>query len=511
MCMQKPNCIYQIIIILSLYSTAIFSQNRHFEVNFTVPTYAQAVIDNKDQGFIFSGAIQATATQSVAFIASIDKNGQWTWGKQVKEPDRYTDFSRIIKLSDGNYLAGGNIYENAQNPSAKILLTKFNEQGDILWNKSVGGSTAVGEIKFVDFIENNKNIIILGYADERNSGCAVLAVNINGTDADDKIVTFGGEEMDVPKNILSDGTNYLVSGVTTAFSQDKNADVFISTLHADFSIDKNLVISQPGHQHTSAFCIHQGQYYLGMDNNNPPYTQLVKIDPNFKVNWSIKFPSHFLRGIGGLNKSILLIDSWGGLYKLSENGDLLKGLSFYRTGSISLGGYSLTSSGYSVLAGSKTIDGPIVLIRQNADLLSNCEAYNYLPETSKEAPVLTSRPWPVVSTLKSTLANAKNTWTTLTLNSSSVCNTTAVEEQTTNTPRIFPNPFTDVLTVDVPQSWIPGHVAVYNLQGQLVQHVDFIAWKEIKVVQHLPPGIYFLKFTSPFHHSTVKVQKAGRL
>jgi hypothetical protein len=95
------------------------------------------MIETSDKGFIVSVLIDTIVVQNntssffkIKKVRKINQNGEIEWQKNIEG-------SKIIKTTDGNYF----IYtESNWSKDADIRYWKINQQGEILWEKKIGGS-----------------------------------------------------------------------------------------------------------------------------------------------------------------------------------------------------------------------------------------------------------------------------------------------------------------------------------------------------------------------------------
>ena len=95
------------------------------------------MIETSDKGFIVSVLIDTVVVQNnttssfkIKKIRKINQQGEIEWQKNIEG-------SKIVKTTDGNYF----IYtESNWSKDADIRYWKINQQGEILWEKKIGGS-----------------------------------------------------------------------------------------------------------------------------------------------------------------------------------------------------------------------------------------------------------------------------------------------------------------------------------------------------------------------------------
>jgi len=88
------------------------------------------IIEAFDKGYIFSVYITPINQPMISQLIKFNINGEIEWQKNIEG-------SKIVKTTDGNYF----IYtESNWSKDADIRYWKINQQGEILWEKKIGGS-----------------------------------------------------------------------------------------------------------------------------------------------------------------------------------------------------------------------------------------------------------------------------------------------------------------------------------------------------------------------------------
>ena len=74
---------------------------------------------------------------------------------------------------------------------------------------------------------------------------------------------------------------------------------------------------------------------------------------------------------------------------------------------------------------------------------------------------------------------------------------TPVENKVNNiTIRLYPNPATDKVRIEIAEGQIPSQLSIMNLNGQAVLTCQMINPKTQIDISNLPVGIYFLRLTN---------------
>ena len=128
-------------------------------------------ISTLDNGFIQVGYRYYSAQSNSRYIIKTDSNGIIKWQKLFSWPNNSDVFKVIRQLPDSSYIVGGSIADTIHsNNLPRILLMKFNKQGDSLWAKTYtyyGGAYQFGSVAH-DYLEDlnltsDGGFIICGY------------------------------------------------------------------------------------------------------------------------------------------------------------------------------------------------------------------------------------------------------------------------------------------------------------------------------------------------------------
>jgi hypothetical protein len=110
-----------------------------------------------DGNYILSGETEIDGTRD-AWIVKVDTNGDVMWEITYGTSNGWDGLWPIIETSDGGYLAGGWFY-NITQENKDALLIKVDENGDIIWTNTYGGS---GEDEFYGIQETVDGYIVAG-------------------------------------------------------------------------------------------------------------------------------------------------------------------------------------------------------------------------------------------------------------------------------------------------------------------------------------------------------------
>jgi uncharacterized repeat protein (TIGR01451 family) len=264
---------------------------------------------NADSSFTFTGMSSPTSGQnsclgdhgqSDVIVAKVSSSGAVLWQKFYGSSR--VDFGKhILKMQGGGYLItaeaaakNGNVtqaFDSAGNTS-DVWLVKLNENGDLVWQRSVGGNKAERAWQSIQL--QNNDIIVVGFTESQNNG------DIRGSK--------GG--IDAMMFKLS-GTNFITGHVFA----DKNANHIMDA--GEPFLSDGLVISSKGSQASSSAIVN-GMYANSIDSglyvtrpsiSSPYYTPFPKSDTINADQYFKTFTSNFamipINGIKDLRITVL--------------------------------------------------------------------------------------------------------------------------------------------------------------------------------------------------------------
>ncbi len=183
-------------------------------------------------GLTFSTDGDAPATHGVGdgFVLKVDEAGNLIDQKTFGGSD-HDEIVKIIPDGNGNYILVGLTYStnedlNTSHGGGDLWVIKINAQLDIMWQKTLGGSSSDAAISAV--VSKDGGYLITGSTSSNdgdvkyNHGGAdfwVVKLSTNGKLVWEK--TYGGTGFDLPNTITSsvDG-GALITGLTTSFDGD---------------------------------------------------------------------------------------------------------------------------------------------------------------------------------------------------------------------------------------------------------------------------------------------------
>lgn len=193
-----------------------------------------------------------------AMVIKLDLNGNTVWSRCYGGSRSDASFS-LLRTSDGNYLMAGTTQSNdgdltGQNPHNPIAaagdtgwLVKFNEDGDIIWQRCVGGGNYdffldVKELDDGAFIAVGYTASINGDVTQNQGGSDAWVVKVNPNGTVMNVKTYGGADSErFIESIVRPNGNTLVVGYTGSSNGDVTnflgiADAWIALLSDDLEL-----------------------------------------------------------------------------------------------------------------------------------------------------------------------------------------------------------------------------------------------------------------------------------
>ncbi|MBI5057639.1 MAG: hypothetical protein HZB61_13575 [Nitrospirae bacterium] len=176
-----------------------------------------SIIQTIDGGFIISGNSESFSYGSGPWLLKLDSRGDIEWQKSYRELGINSYAEVVAQTSDGGYtLSGETVLRGGD-----LLVMKLDLNGDILWQKSYGGDyldggSSVSETNSGDYIVSG---ITYSFS-EGSSDIWLLKLNSSGDIIWQK--TYGGTERDVATSMqyTQDG-ELVIAGYTWSYGVDQ--------------------------------------------------------------------------------------------------------------------------------------------------------------------------------------------------------------------------------------------------------------------------------------------------
>ena len=218
--------------ILKLNSTGIIEWSRYFGGNFS--DTPEGIVQTDDNGFIIAGGSDSDDTDISNNIGSYDfwvikisTTGDLIWEKSYGG-DQIDEARAIVKSGDGNFIIAGDTRSNTNdisnnNGAADLWLIKISPNGDLLWEKTIGG-TNFDVARAIVKTENN-SFILAGSSrsddidvSENNGQNDAWALKVDPNGNLQWETTVGGSDIDFGYSIteLNDASIVLVGDSTSS-------------------------------------------------------------------------------------------------------------------------------------------------------------------------------------------------------------------------------------------------------------------------------------------------------
>ena len=201
---------------------------------YTNSDFAVAAEETTDGGYILLGSTYSYGAGEADFwILKINASGDISWQKTYGGNGVDWPFS-IQQTHDGGYIVGGETYSFADAKN-DAWIVRLNDNGDISWQKSFGGSNFDWAFSLQQTADNG--FIIVGNTDSFGAGeNDVWLIKLDATGVISWEKAYGGSTFDWPSSVLQgSGGGYVISGGTYSFGNGQD-DVWL------LQLDKNGVI-----------------------------------------------------------------------------------------------------------------------------------------------------------------------------------------------------------------------------------------------------------------------------
>ena len=178
-------------------------------------------------------------THRAAIISKIDSNGELLWTRHIFDPANGTYFTSLSQDLDGNYIAVGvsgnsgigTSITDGNNGSTDGLIVKFDQEGNKIWDRTIGGSNTdyfndiiiseSGKIYIVGTTTSNDFDILP--SDKTGSNAFIVEINSVGQLIWQK--SIGGDLYDDFDSISIDSQGFvIISGKTYSINKDITDD-----------------------------------------------------------------------------------------------------------------------------------------------------------------------------------------------------------------------------------------------------------------------------------------------
>jgi len=214
-----------------------------------------AIQETADGGCIVAGFTNDWGGNNCFWLLRLDEKGSLVWKRAYNDGGNFINSGLLIKQNPGDgYVVACTLPFGPGNED--ILVLKLLENGDIEWQKRLGGT---GNDRAC-FIRQTRDggCIIGGWTNVsfngQNYDCLLVKLDIRGETQWQN--TYGGAYSDQATSILqADDGGYLMVGWTYSFSQEEQRDIWLLKLQGDGALQWQKVYQ--GSKHDSNYSIKQ--------------------------------------------------------------------------------------------------------------------------------------------------------------------------------------------------------------------------------------------------------------
>ncbi len=177
---------------------------------------AYSVIQARDGGYLFVGSTESFGSgYSDVLIIKLDEDGNLSWEIGVGGTRNEIGLS-VVQTSDGGYVVAG-MTESFGFGNSDFLVIKLNQQGQVLWSKTLGGANHDTAYCVVE--TSDGGLLVSGSTQSFGVGSGdflIIKMDENG-----EIMwarTFGGEGYDRACSAVEAQDGYVVTGSAESFS-----------------------------------------------------------------------------------------------------------------------------------------------------------------------------------------------------------------------------------------------------------------------------------------------------
>jgi arginine repressor len=172
---------------------------------------AYSIIQSSDGGYVLAGwTLSFGAGSYDIYVVKLDSSGNVLWTKTIGGSSDDRAYS-IIQSSDGGYVLAGYTWSFGAG-SYDIYVVKLDSSGNVLWTKTIGGSSAA-EVANSIIQSSDGGYVVAGYTESSLASVDIYVVKLDSSGNVLWTKTIGGSDHDFAYSIIqsSDG-GYVVAG-----------------------------------------------------------------------------------------------------------------------------------------------------------------------------------------------------------------------------------------------------------------------------------------------------------
>lgn len=312
--------LYTILIVCLMVSYAINAQNyinKRWEQTSGLPDnldWSSSTLD-KLGNIIHVGNTVINSSNTNILITKLQPDGQKEWEREYDTNINGKDYGISVLADDFNNIYVSGIISTTSSEFDFCLL-KYDEEGNLLWQTTWSGSTALDDIPTAMAFDNAGNIIVAGGMEVAGmqSDFFVLKYNSAGVLSWQYLYDYAGG-YDFPTSIqVENNNNILVTGASATNLQTWDYTTIRLDATTGIKMTENRV-NIPGVGLDKAVAIAQddvGNIYLTgyTDASGNKNIQTVKLDHNLNLSWVKDFDANGLADVG----EAIGIDNLGNVY-----------------------------------------------------------------------------------------------------------------------------------------------------------------------------------------------------
>ncbi|MCH8902686.1 MAG: T9SS type A sorting domain-containing protein [Bacteroidetes bacterium] len=266
-----------IINILICYHALLQAQTQYFSRLYDYDNHINlaAAVINEDSVYTLAGDV-ATPDYRGIMMVKVDSLGDTIWMRVHGKAPKLYFTATALKSNNNDYILSGGIKDTVTG-SSDFLLSSFNSNGDSLWMKRYGGA---GQDYAYDCKKTiDGGYVMAGYTDSKGNGSAdfwLVKTDSLGNLLWDK--TYGGTGIDISHSVdQTKDKGFILSGSTTSFSSSVYIVKTDSVGNLTWQKTLNVNLSQQG-----------GSTFQSVDGNYIIYGNKDDQDGNKRQGWIAK-------------------------------------------------------------------------------------------------------------------------------------------------------------------------------------------------------------------------------
>ena len=197
----------------------------------------KAIQETSDGGFIVTGYVEDWNTDDQQFyLVKTDSTGEVEWS-QLYGDSSDDDAYAVSQTSDGGYIVGGRTKSSGAG-LYDLWLIKTDQQGEILWEKTLGG--AKDDVAYSLLVLDEDDYLVVGSTASYGSGNSDVWVLKTSSEGDILWnITMGGTMNDVGREVIASADGgFVIVGETSSYGAGWN-DIWLVKMSSDGSISWN--------------------------------------------------------------------------------------------------------------------------------------------------------------------------------------------------------------------------------------------------------------------------------